>query len=222
MSATQKWSRCSRHTSRSICRHSAGGSTATRTRPRSSQPLLRDGRVSASASLSSRGLAAMARRRWPSRTSSVWWSAATDTASALSISVLTWPVAKSNTSSRPGDSLWPPRPCAPGMGSTVHTTLSPATPASCPKRDSATGNAATRRAMPSRSTCSGAGALPSAGAAPLPGVSSPSGFRPLGNGSNGGRPPACSATRYGRAARGKLSSNCTASYTGSKVRSDRK
>ena len=45
---------------------------------------------------------------------------------------------------------------------------------------------------------------------------------PLGSGSNGGRACACSAIRYGRAARGKLSSNCTLSYTGSNVRSDRK
>ena len=196
MSATQKWSRCRRQTSRSICApFGAAGRTDTRTRPRSSQPLLRDGRVVGVgllvvARLGGDGAQALAfahqQRVVVGRQRE---------ASALSISVLTWPVAKSNTSSRPGDSLWPPRPCAPGIGSTVHTTLSPATPAICPKRPSGTGNAATRRAMPSRSTCSGAGALPSAGAAPLPGVSSPSGFRPLGTGSNGGRPPACSATR---------------------------
>ena len=40
--------------------------------------------------------------------------------------------AKSKTSSRPGRSLWPPRPCAPATGISVHTTLSPATPAIWP------------------------------------------------------------------------------------------
>ena len=45
---------------------------------------------------------------------------------------------------------------------------------------------------------------------------------PFGSGSNGGRSSALSAIRYGRAARGKLNSNCTLSYTGSNVRSDRK
>ena len=49
-----------------------------------------------------------------------------------------------------------------------------------------------------------------------------SGLSPFGGGSNGGGTSACSAIRYGRAARGKLSSNWTASYTGSNVRIDRK
>ena len=50
-----------------------------------------------------------------------------------------------------------------------------------------------------------------------------SGFKPFGRGSNGGRPPACSAIRYGpRGAREAESSNWTLSYTGSNVRSDRK
>ena len=55
---------------------------------------------------------------------------------------------------------------------------------------SGTGNAATRRAMPGRSTRSAADGVPAAF-----GGAGVSGCRPLGAGSNGGRVPACSAMR---------------------------
>ena len=72
----QKWSRCSRHTSCRICRHSARGSTAARMRSRSSQPLLRDGAsdCAAASRWSTLRFAGIARRRLPSRTTSVVWS----------------------------------------------------------------------------------------------------------------------------------------------------
>ena len=54
MFATQNWSRCSRHTSRSICRHSRRGSTDRRMRARSIQPVLRDGSSDAGALLAFR------------------------------------------------------------------------------------------------------------------------------------------------------------------------
>ena len=104
------------------------------------------------------------------------------------------PVAKSKRSSLPASSLWPPRPCAPTMFCTVQITLRPAAPARREKRFSLTGNAATRWAMPSRSTRIGAAAA--AAASPAVAASrSASPFSPLGSGSNGGRPPACRAIR---------------------------
>ena len=190
MSATQKWSRCRRHTSRSICRHSSRGSTDTRMRPRSIQPLLREGASPTSSRRSSRWSTAMARQRLPSRTSSVWWSAPSAKSSALAISVSARCVSKSKTSSRPLPSLWPPRPCWPSIGSTVHSTLPCAAPASLPKRLSATGKAAMRCAMPCRSMRSGAVAAVGLGAAPCRRPSARAAAA-----SKGAVPPACSATR---------------------------
>ena len=57
ISGVQKCSRCSRQASWNICRHSAAGSTDTRSRSRSSQPLTRPG-LSPWASLSSPALLA--------------------------------------------------------------------------------------------------------------------------------------------------------------------
>ncbi len=218
MSGVQKLSRCSRHTSRSICRHSARGSTAARTRVRSIQPVLRDGASEAPPPSAGSGLrlAGTARSRLPSRITNVVSSAASAKRSTRSTRVSVRCVSKSNISSRPGASLCPPRPCAPGIGNAVQTTLLPATPAIWPKRPSGTGNAATRRTMPGRST-----RTVSAGCADSAATGS-TGFMPFGAGSNGGGEPARSAIRYGRDARGNDSSNCTASYTGSNVRTDRK
>jgi hypothetical protein len=77
-------------------------------------------------------VASMARSRVPWRSSSVCPSAATVKLSACAASVFTSEAAKSKTSIRPGVSLWPPRPCAPAIGSVVQTTLPRATPAIWP------------------------------------------------------------------------------------------
>ncbi len=66
-SSVQNWSRCSLQASRNICRHSAPGSTSTRKRSRSIQPLSRPG-----SSFEERSFAvatgASARSRLPART----------------------------------------------------------------------------------------------------------------------------------------------------------
>ena len=59
-------------------------------------------------------------------------SSASTKRSTLSSSVSARSVSKSKSSSRPGASLWPPRPCAPTIGSSVQIALLPATPAIWP------------------------------------------------------------------------------------------
>ena len=82
--------------------------------------------------------AAIARRRLPSRTTSVMWSAASAKRSAFSTSVSVRSVAKSKSSSRPGRFLVAAAAVrADDRHARVQTTLSPATPAICPKRFSA-------------------------------------------------------------------------------------
>ncbi len=104
MSSAQKWSRCRRQTSRSICRHSPGGSTATRTRARSIQPLLRDGASDCAALSCGSALrfAGSARSRLPSRTTSVVRSSASTKRSTLSTSGSARSVSKSKSSRRRG------------------------------------------------------------------------------------------------------------------------
>ena len=117
--------------------------------------------------------------------------------STLSINVSARSVAKSKTSRRPGDSLCPPRPCAPqnrqhrpqDLAVGRAGDLSEAAFVNRERRD------AQRDAVdvdPERRRF-GFGCWPAA-------ARGSSGFNPFGQGSNGGRPPAWSAIRYGRAA----------------------
>ena len=164
MSAVQNWSRCRRQTSRSICCHSRArlDRDAQRARGRSSRSC-----ATACVRLSPRlglvGLAlsaAIARRRLPSRTTRRRAVAApARSARPCRPASRCEPVAKSKSSSLPAASLWPPRPCAPTMGSTRPDHLAV-------RRRRRAGRSGSRRpgtpprgcAMPSRSTRIGAAA----------------------------------------------------------------
>ena len=218
----QKWSRCSRHTSCSICRHSAArvdrrahavqvdpAALARRRRPIAPRR----------SRWSSLRFAGMARSRLPSRITSVVWSSASDEALDLVERALpSCSVSKSKSSSRPGASLCPPRPCAPTIGSSVQITLLPATPAIWPKRSPARETARRgARCRADRRAWRAGRRWRRAWAAAASRASVPSAADRTAAAS-----PACSAITYGRDARGKHSSNWTASYTGSNVRIDRK
>ena len=156
MSGTQKWSRCSRHTSRNICRHSLRGSIDRRMRSRSIQPLLRDGVLGG-------------RRRFAL---GFGLAIGGDGAQPLAFAHDERGVVRGEREAvglvhqrfgaqrREIEDLEPARalPCVRRgrarrrSAAPSRATLSPATPAICPKRFSGTGNGAMRRSIPSRST----------------------------------------------------------------------
>ena len=158
MSGTQNWSRCSRQTSRSICRHSLRGSTdsADARRGRSSRscatassdcaarPLRSGLRVGANGA-QALALAHDERRVIGGEREAVGLARAASRRAA-------W--RSRRASSRPGRFLVAAAAVRAGNRQRRPQHLAASTPAIWPKRPSATGNAATRRAMPSRSIAS--------------------------------------------------------------------
>ncbi len=226
MSARQKLSRIRRPFSSNICRHSAAGSTVTRTRARSTS------RSSSSPALDSAG---STRRRPSSSTTSLVPSPLTayPSTSETSSSALRRVKSKRSRAGRgwPSSSEAAMSPSSPSSGTRVHSTPSLV---ACrpPNWPPATGNGMIRSPRPSRSTrVTGGACSPSSLAAAAPSLASlppfassgsPPAGRPARCGPNGDGVSAASVSRYGRAPVGNDRSNTWESYTGSKLRTDRK
>ena len=208
MFGVQNWSRCSRHASRSICRHSARGSTDDAHAPEVDPAALARRRVLAppdrmSSGLPSPGARAGACLRGPAASCHRAQSEAVD---LVEQRLACASVSKSKT--RAGPALpWPAAAVRADDRQHRPDDALPSTPAIWRKRPSGTGNGGHAAAMSveidahvARSRCLRAFVL----------GGDRRGVKPLRRRIEGRRRSACSAIRYGRAARGKRQLEWTA------------